>query len=119
MIDKQTNTNMPRIITKEYLTDLITDGTPRSVKAIGKALVHIMNRQREDEKQNTTTNYNNGIGFTPADARSGTLTAFYFLKHGTLLDWQIEKWVSPNAKGTPRLAKYWKQLDEVAQLKAA
>ena len=34
-------------------------------------------------------------------------------------DWQIERWLKPNARGQMRIVKYWKQLDEAAQERAA
>ena len=56
----------------------------------------------------------NGIGFTGADAHSGCLTAKYFIKHGTLADWQVERWTKLSKSGFSRLTKYHKQLNEIA-----
>jgi hypothetical protein len=86
---------------------------------IGRALIALLENQTRDEQySNATTNHNN-IGFTGADARSGSLTAKYFRKHGKLLDWQIDRWTKPGSNGYPRLCKYWKQLNEAAEAKAA
>lgn len=110
---------MAHILTRDSFTQLITSpNKDRQIRAIGRALVHLFNRQVEDEKKTNNTRYHNGVGFTPADARTGSITAKYYLKHGTLLDWQVEKWTRTNSNGIPRLAKYWRQLDEVAKRRA-
>ncbi len=107
------------IVTRESLTSLISVENPEFVnRVIGRALVALYDRQTAAEKNATSTLNDNDIGFTGADARQGSLTARYFLKHGTLLEWQRELWTKRNVRGVPRLAKYWKQLDEVAQAKA-
>ena len=106
------------MVTKATLTELITRNDEVAVHAIGRALVHLLNRQtREEAASNTTKNYNLR-GFTPADARQGSIHAKYFLKHRTLAQWQIQYWLNPNARGTLRLAKYWRQIAEEAQKKA-
>lgn len=87
------------------------------VKVIGRALVALLNRQVADEQRTAQTRLHNGQGFQPADAYSGTLTAKYFLKHGTLLEWQVEKWAKPTSTGLPRIVKYSRQLNEIANEK--
>ncbi len=105
-------------VTRENLTALILRNDEVAMHAVGRALVHLLNRQtREEASSNTTKNHNN-VGFTPADARFGSIHAKYYIKHRMLQDWQIKYWLKPNAKGTLRLAKYWAQLDEEAQKKA-
>ena len=59
------------------------------------------------------------MGFSGADGKSGSLTAKYFLKHGTLLDWQVERWMKPQRNGYARLCKYHRQLDQIAVAKKA
>ena len=81
---------------------------------VGRALVHLFNRQTQDEKATDDTRHNNLRGFTPADAKSGSITAKTFLKRKVLLDWQLERWTKPNVKGIPRIAKYHSQLNDVA-----
>jgi len=83
---------------------------------VGRALVVLFNRQVQDEKQNNSTKHHNLRGFAPCDARSGSIGAKYYLKHGRLEDWQIEQWKKIHGK-SPRLAKYWRQLDEAAKEK--
>jgi hypothetical protein len=105
-------------VTKASLTELIGRGDAVAMHAVGRALVHLLNRQtREEAASNTTKNYNQR-GFTPADARMGSIHAKYYIKNGHLLHWQVAYWLKPNAKGTLRLAKYWAQLNEEAQKKA-
>lgn len=109
---------MKHIVTREKFQDLICRGDETAMHAIGKALVHLFNRQTVVEQKSNDTRYHNEMGFTPADAHSGCLTAKYYLRHGKLEDWQIQRWIRPNKKGVPRLAKYWRQIDEEAQKKA-
>ena len=106
------------MVTKAQLTQLITRNDEVAVEAVGRALVHLLNRQTtEEQRDNTTKNYNLR-GFTPADARQGSIHARYFIKHRMLQPWQIQFWLKPNARGTLRLAKYWRQIDEEAKRKA-
>lgn len=106
------------MVTKAQLTALITRKDAVAVEAIGRALVHLFNRQTRDEQVLNDTRVDNQRGFTAADARQGSIHAKYFLKHRTLAQWQVEHWLKPNRKGTLRLAKYWRQLDEEARKKA-
>ena len=106
------------IVTQNYIENFVATKSPEKVaQFIGRALVVVFNNQTESEKTVNTTNVDNGVGFTGADAHSGSITAKYFLKHGTLLDWQVERWTKRNRKGTMRFAKYWRQLDAAAQAK--
>lgn len=90
--------------------DIYCDGS-----MVGRAL---LTRQTDSEVADNATKVYNNIGFTGADARSATLTAKYFMKHGTLQDWQIERWTKQNKNGVMRLVKYAKQLNEIAIEKA-
>jgi len=111
---------MSKLVTKESLIRLLNDPNPAKVQVvIGRALVAIFNNQTKDEQATNDVREFNGIGFTGADGRSGSITAKYFLKHRRLLDWQIERWMKPNRNGIPRIAKYWSQLNKVAEAKAA
>jgi hypothetical protein len=107
------------IVTKEYIQNFLTNNPEKRAEFIGRALVVIFNNQTEGEKAASVTNVDNGVGFTGGDAHSGCISAKYFLKHRSMLDWQIERWMKPNAKGTMRIAKYWRQLDAEAQRKAS
>lgn len=108
------------LVTRDSIRALLSSSNPKLVEAtIGRALVVLLNRQTLSESQSNQTEVNNMIGFTGADAKSGSLTAKYWLKHGTLQDWQVQRWTRVGASGYPRLAKYWKQLDNAAKMKAA
>lgn len=110
---------MSKIVTKEMLNELINRGDDVAMHAVGRALVHLFNRQTDDEKSTNDTRHYNNRGFTGADARQGTIGAKYYLKHRKLLDWQVAIWTKPNAKGWSRLAKYHGQINEEAAKKAA
>lgn len=109
-----------QIVTKDSLQRMLTDAEdPKRAQIIGRALVVLFERQTASEKAAATTDENNNIGFAGCDAKSGTLTAKYFLKHKTLADWQIEKWMKLSSSGYFRICKYAKQLNEAAIIKAA
>ena len=103
-------------VTRKTLQAMLDNNNPEYVAAvIGRALVVLFNNQTRDEKSMNTTNQDNGIGFTGADAHSGSITAKYYIKHKTLMDWQVERWTKPAASGYARLAKYHKQLNAAAE----
>ena len=109
---------MAHIVTKQSLQAMLSNPNPAYVdRVIGRALVALFARQTAFEQGNNTTDQHNSVGFTGTDGRSGALTAKYFIKNGKLLDWQREMWLKPNKHGTARIAKYWKQLDEIAKAK--
>lgn len=111
---------MAAIVTKETLKQMLKNPNPRYVDMVlGRALVVLFNNQTETEKQANETKVYNEVGFTGADARSGTITAKYFLKHGKLSDWQREAWLRPDKHGTPRIVKYHKQLNAAAAKRQA
>lgn len=105
---------MSPLVTKEWLTAKIAE-KPELI--IGRALVAIFNNQTAEEQSSNVTKFNNGVGFTQSDARIGAITAKYYLKHKTLLDWQVRNWCKPNKKGDPRIVKYAGQLDQIAKRK--
>jgi hypothetical protein len=106
------------MVTKAELTQLITRGDSVAMHAVGRALVHLLRRQTQEEARDNITRNLNNKGFTPADARQGSIHAKYYIKHRILMDWQKEYWLKPNRKGVPRLAKYWRQLAEEAKRKS-
>ena len=110
---------MKQIVTRDSLINMInTADHDRRVKIIGRALVALFKRQTEDERASNDTSHNNMRGFAGCDARPGSITAKYFIKNGNLLDWQVERWIAPAKNGLPRIAKYARQLNEVALDKA-
>lgn len=98
---------------------LINRGDTVAMHAIGRALVHLLRRQTEDEQQSNHTRHLNGRGFTAGDGRKGAITAKYYLKHGRLLDWQIQQWLEHDARGLQRIGKYYQQIAEEAAKKSA
>ena len=105
-------------LTRETVVQLVTRNDDVGMNAVGRALVHLLNRQTREESRDNTTRNQNDVGFTPADARFGCIHAKYFIKHGMLNQWQVAYWVKPNTKGVPRIAKYWRQLAEEAEKRA-
>ena len=106
------------IVTKESLQQMLNNTNPAYVMAVvGRALVHIHNRQTESEKVTNSTIEHNGIGFAGCDARSGSMTAKYYLKNNKLEQWMVEKWLKRGSNGFSRLTKYHSQLNEVATSK--
>ena len=103
------------IVTRDSLVALLER---KPAETVGRALVAIFKAgQTEDERADNTAAVFNGVGFSGADARSASITAKYYIKHGKLLDWQIEQWIKPAKNGYPRLCKYAKQLNEIAESK--
>lgn len=110
-------TQQPRV-TRQSLIHLLNDPRPGfPMKVVGKALVVLLNRQTRAEAEANVTNVDNDIGFSANDARSGCITAKYFIKHGRLEDWQMERWTRPGRGGYPYITKYWRQLNDEATRK--
>ena len=108
------------IVSKNGLQMMLEDASAeKRSHIVGRACVVLFDRQTKDEKVTNTTNNHNNVGFTGADARSGSLTAKYYLKHKKLLEWQVERWMKMQKSGYARLCKYHKQLNEAAAAKAA
>jgi len=105
---------MEKLVTKEWLANKIASN-PEVV--IGRALVAIFNNQLSEEQNSNVTRFSNGIGFTQADARCGSISAKFYLKHGKLEEWQIKVWMKPNKHGLPRIVKYAEQLNKIANAK--
>jgi len=111
--------NIMAIITRESITTLIENANDAKRQAIvGRALVILLKNQTADEQTMNATNEDNGIGFTGADARAGSITAKFWIKNQRLEDWMVDNWTRKNARGVLRLAKYHKQLDMAAKAKA-
>lgn len=108
-------TKKTAIVTRESIQAMLNNPNPDYVAlVVGRALVRLFERQTEAEKASNDTNVDNGIGFAGCDARTGTLSAKYFLKHKTLQPWQVERWTKIEASGFAKLCKYHRQLNEVA-----
>lgn len=109
---------MDKIVTKASLANLLNN-PGRRVDVIGRALVALLAKQTTSEQASNHTEINNNIGFGGCDAKAGSLSAKFYIKYGTLLDWQVARWMKPTKDGFPRLCKYHKQLNEIAIAKAA
>lgn len=103
-----------KLVTRDSMLIMLNNDNDAYVQAvIGRALVAIFNRQTEAEKDINDTREHNTVGFSAADAKSGSLTAKYWLKHRSLLPWQMDKWMK-DSHGYPRICKYHRQLNEIA-----
>jgi hypothetical protein len=108
----------PPMVTRESIAQMLQNPNRAYVEqVIGRALVSLFNRQTEAEKGRNDAEVDNMEGFSGQDARSGSLTAKYFLKNKKLEDWQIANWTRVGSTGFPRLCKYHRQLNEIAVAK--
>lgn len=111
---------MSKLVTHETLEAMLSD--PRGHRfvqhVVGRALVALFKRQTVDERVQHTASHYNSIGFAGPDARSGSLTAKYYMKHNRLEEWMVEQWTK-DFRGRPRLCKYHRQLNQIAMEKAA
>lgn len=107
------------IVSRESLQKMLDEANDvKRQHVIGRALVALFDRQTKDEQATNDTRNLNTIGFSGADAKSGSLTAKYYLKHKKLEDWQVARWMKVQKNGFARLTKYHKQLNEIAEAKA-
>ena len=98
--------------------DTIVNLLETNDKAVARAIVVLNERQTATEQSTENTINNNGVGFTPADARMGTSMANFFIRNGYLSPKQIAYWRKPNVKGVPRICKYAGQLLDISMTKA-
>lgn len=101
---------------KKKFQEILNNETLRE-QAIGRALVHLFNRQTEAEKQISNTNVENDKGFTKGDAKTGSITAKYFIKTKKLENWMVQEWFKTEKSGYSRIAKYWSQIAEEVKRK--
>lgn len=87
-----------------------------TIKVLGRALVAIYNNQTNEEQSSGSTKLLNGVGFTGPDARLGTKAAKAFLATNTLPDWLAKIWLVEKS-GYPRICKYARQLNAIANAK--
>jgi len=105
-----------KIVTRDSLQAMLDkDNTDYVQLVIGKALTALYDYQTAEEQNAHATVEHNGVGFTGADARSGSKTAIFWSKHHKLLDWQIDMWTKKGSRGYSRLAKYHAQLNRIAE----
>lgn len=101
-----------RTWTEQEITDLLA----RSDKAVERALLRLYERQTAYEQSAERTNDENGVGFGAFDAEIFTSFAKQLLKGWHLSSKQLAICRKPFGKNSqiPRIAKYRKQLLEVA-----
>lgn len=104
---------MEKIVTKDWLKRRLENDT---TLVLGRALVAIYNNQTDDEQFAFATKELNGRGFTAYDAKLGTQAAIMFIATGTLPEWLARVWLVEKA-GYPRICKYVRQLNEIANAK--
>jgi len=102
-----------KMYSKEYIVNLLKVNDV----AVGRALVALNQFQTATERNAETTINDNGVGFTPADARMGTSMSNFYTRTGYLSPKQLAYWRKPNRRGTPRICKYASQLLQIANSK--
>lgn len=108
---------MAAIVTKTSLHQMLQNASDdKRMHIIGRALVALFKRQTQDERSSDSTQSSNNIGFAGCDARAGSIAAKTYLKNGYLMPWQVEVWMQ-ESRGAPRICKYSRQLNEIAEEK--
>ena len=105
-------------LTKEVIITVLRRRDAVGTEAIGRALVHLYNRQTAYEQQAETTVVKNNVGFTAGDGKRGVGMAKYFMRHGKLTPGQVSYWQGCDygRLKRARIEKYWAQiLDEAVQ----
>lgn len=104
---------------KEQIEVVLSRKDKIGMHAIGRALVHLKNRQTSDEQVSMTTKVHNGRGFQPVHAEIGTSMASFYEKNGFLTPKQVAYWQKETIKvKKPRICRYAGQLVEEAIKKA-
>lgn len=103
------------MLTKEFILHLLETND----RAIGRALVVLLNNQTADEQVSEDVRYLNGKGFRPCHARMGTSMAQFFLRNNYLSKKQIDYWRARDRAGNMRIGIYHRQLIEAAKEKEA
>lgn len=110
-----------KLVTRTSLKEMLEDerGHEYVQHVVGRACVALFGLQTRTEQASNHTEVLNMEGFSGPDARQGSLCAKYYLKHGKLLDWQLAQWTKIwRGNNMPRLCKYAKQLNAIAEAKA-
>lgn len=102
------------IVTREWLRDKIAEQPER---VIARALIAIYERQTSEEQLGGYTKFSNGRGFSGADAELGTKCAEAATR-GELLPWMVKVWSGVTRTGFPKICKYARQLNEIAEINA-
>jgi hypothetical protein len=92
--------------TKERIIKLLETND----KAVGRALLRLLQNQTADEQIAETVKHLNGKGFRPSHARMGTSMAKFFQGRGYLTAKQVAYWRSRDKNGNMRIGIYANQL---------
>lgn len=91
---------------KERIVDLLQNND----KAVGRALLRLLENQTNDEQVAETVKHRNDKGFRPCHARMGTSMAKFFKSRGFLTEKQVAYWRVRDKNGNMRIAIYANQL---------
>lgn len=111
---------MDKLVTKASMIQMIDQADAnKKMHIVGRALTAIYDYQTSEEQSNNITVEHNGVGFTGADADWGSRAAKMYLRDKRLSERVVESWLKPakGAGGAPKITKYWKQLNVVANVK--
>lgn len=91
---------------KERIVELLATND----KAVGRALLRLLQNQTSDEQVAQTVKHRNNRGFRPCHARMGTSMAEFFREKGYLSPKQVSYWRVRDKKGNMRIGIYASQL---------
>jgi hypothetical protein len=91
---------------KERIVELLATND----KAVGRALLRLLQNQTSDEQDAEDVKYRNFKGFRPCHARMGTSMAKFFQNRGYLTEKQAAYWRVRDKKGNMRIGIYAGQL---------
>jgi hypothetical protein len=92
--------------TKERIVNLLETND----KAVGRALIRLLQNQTSDEQIAEDVKHRNSKGFRPCHARMGTNMAKFFQTKGYLSPKQVAYWRARDKKGNMRIGVYANQL---------
>jgi hypothetical protein len=92
--------------TKERVVELLATND----KAVGRALLRLLQNQTSDEQVAQNVKYRNNTGFRPCHARMGTSMAEFFQSKGYLTAKQAAYWRVRDKNGNMRIGIYANQL---------
>jgi hypothetical protein len=94
----------------EWNKDRIVELLATNDKAVGRALLRLLQNQTSDEQVAEDVKYRNFKGFRPCHARMGTSMAKFFQDRGYLTAKQAAYWRVRDKKGNMRIGIYAGQL---------
>ena len=94
----------------EWNKDRIIELLATNDKAVGRALLRLLQNQTSDEQATEDVKYRNFKGFRPCHARMGTSMAKFFRDRGYLTAKQVAYWRVRDKKGNMRIGIYAGQL---------